>query len=151
LNFTSPNEKVRFSCEEDIILTKMVNEYGEDNWDKISIKMNKTKNQCRTRFFNYLSLKVNKAPWTSDEDVLLLQKVEELGNKWTLVSTLLNRTDVQCKNRVRKLQRKHKKYIELSKESELLNQTTTSQKVADKRFLSFFEECDIFEDVQWYF
>jgi hypothetical protein len=75
------HEKARFSQEEDIPLTQMVNEYGENNWKEISSKMNKTERQCRERFFNYLSPKLNKMSWTPDEDIFLLKKIKELGNK----------------------------------------------------------------------
>jgi hypothetical protein len=83
----------------------MVRKYGEDNWKKISTKMNKTERQCKDRFYKNLSPKINKMPWTSEEDVHLLQKIEEIGNKWVLISSMLNRTDAQCKDRAKKLQR----------------------------------------------
>jgi hypothetical protein len=42
----------------------------------------------------------------SAEEAILLKKIEEIGNKRILISSLLNRTDEQCKNRARKLQRR---------------------------------------------
>jgi hypothetical protein len=62
-------KKTRFSPEEDILLTQMVNECGESNWKEISTKVNKTERQCSERFLNYLSPKLNKMPRTSDDDI----------------------------------------------------------------------------------
>ena len=70
-------KKTKFSQEEDMLLIQMVEEYGENNWQEISTKMKKTKRQCKDRFLSYLSPKINKNEWTSEEDIKLAQKNEE--------------------------------------------------------------------------
>jgi hypothetical protein len=65
---------------------------------------------------------------------------------------MLNRTDAQCKNRARKLQRQRRKYMKLLKEAELLSQTTfIPSKIEKEEIFSFFEENDIFGDAEWNF
>jgi uncharacterized coiled-coil DUF342 family protein len=130
----------------------MVRDYGENNWKKISAKMHKTERQCKDRFYKSLSPTINKMPWTSEEDIFLLQKIEELRNKLVLISSMMNRTDAQCKDRARKLKRQYKKYMKLLKEAELLSQATTIySKIQKGEIISFLEENDIFEDLEWSF
>ena len=56
--------------------------------------------QCRERWKHYLSSNRGKSPWTEEEDKLLLEKMEELGPKWTKIATFFqDRTDIQIKTR----------------------------------------------------
>jgi glutamine synthetase adenylyltransferase len=144
-------KRTQFSPDEDSILTQLVQKYGEKNWKEISAKMNKTERQCRDRFFQNISPKLNKMNWTSDEDTLLLQKTEELGNNWVLISSFFNRTNVQCKDRARKLLKQQKKCAKLLKEAEILNQAISSSNVTNDEFFSFPEESDVWENIQWSF
>jgi hypothetical protein len=143
-------KRTKFSQEEDMILIQMVKEYGEYNWQEISTKMKKTERQCKDRFLSYLSPKINKNECTSEEDIKLVQKIEEVGNKWILISKFLDRTDVQCKNRARKLQRQQRKYLRLLKETEFMNQKE-SQDIINEEKIQFLEGSDIWEDFQWNF
>ena len=63
--------------------------------------------QCRDRWTNYLSPTLNTFEWTSEEDSLLIEKVNQLGKKWVKISRFFNnRTDQMCKNRFNILERK---------------------------------------------
>ncbi|OHS93090.1 hypothetical protein TRFO_40622 [Tritrichomonas foetus] len=56
--------------------------------------------QCRERWKHYLSSERAKSPWSNEEDLLLFQKVMELGPKWTKIARCFNdRTDIQIKTR----------------------------------------------------
>ena len=49
---------------------------------------------------------LTKRPFSVDEDILLLQKVKELGNKWTLISKLfVGRTPTSLRTRHAKLRK----------------------------------------------
>mgnify|MGYP001411238228 CR=1 FL=1 len=45
--------------------------------------------QCRERWFNHLSPDVRKDAWTPEEDEIIINAHNRLGNKWTAISKLL--------------------------------------------------------------
>lgn len=86
----------KFQKEEDERLRNLVDHFGENNWPLIASHMHgRTARQCRERYKNYLSPKVNNRPWTQDEEDLLAAKVRELGQKWTVYSHIF-RSTVRC-------------------------------------------------------
>jgi hypothetical protein len=111
---SSPN-RVKFSEDEDARLTSLVGRLGIDDWPRIAAEM-RTKNsrQCRERWLHYLSPELNTAPWTHDEEMLIVQKYQELGPKWVVIANYLpHRTDSMVKNRFKRLQRLWHKAKEL--------------------------------------
>jgi hypothetical protein len=63
--------------------------------------------QCEDRWKHCLSPSINKNSWTIEEDKLLIEKVNEIGRKWVKISKFFyRRTDAQCKNRFKVLQRR---------------------------------------------
>lgn len=112
-----PHPKVKFTPQEDELLRKLVNEYGEnDNWNIIAKKMNITYRnvrQCKERWTNYLSPTVNVSPWTPEEDEKLKQLYDELGSKWVQIAKHFpSRTDINIRSRWLVLQRHKKKQLE---------------------------------------
>ena len=99
--------KHKFSHEEDILLTNLVEKYGTSNWKLIADRMKgRTNRQCRERWKYYLSPNLKHESWSNNEEKLLLEKVNEYGTKWSLISKYFpNRTDVDIKNRYKKINR----------------------------------------------
>ena len=91
----------KFSPDEDSQLRLLVQELGCDNWAAIASKMpGRNSRQCRERWNNYLSPKINNNEWTAEEDEILLEKYEEYGPRWVIIAKYLNRrTDQMVKNR----------------------------------------------------
>ena len=122
--FFKPHAK--FSQEEDEQLRQLVEKYGENAWLSISNEMNgRSSRQCRERWLNYLSPRLNNGEWTEEEDSILLEKQKELGTSWTRISKFLpGRTDQMCKNRFLMLQRKMNKkpYTRRTPQQTFLNQ-----------------------------
>ncbi|EAY10643.1 Myb-like DNA-binding domain containing protein [Trichomonas vaginalis G3] len=120
LQFQIPRKthpKVKFTVEDDAKLKSLVEEFGETDWNLISQKM-QTRNprQCRERWENYLSPKVNHDPFTPQEDLKLFNLYEELGPKWVAISKRFNnRTDISVKSRWMVLKRRN-----ITKESVML-------------------------------
>jgi hypothetical protein len=91
----------RFTVEEDVQLRELVAEHGTTNWAAIAEQMQgRNARQCRERWKHYLSCNKRRVPWTRAEDDLLLEKVTELGPKWTKIAAVLgDRSDLEVKNR----------------------------------------------------
>lgn len=94
-------KREKFLPEEDEKLRKLVENYGTNSWETISQNMpGRNARQCRERWKHYLSSAKSKEPWTPEEDMLLYQKMEEFGPKWTKIATFFeDRTDIQVKSR----------------------------------------------------
>lgn len=64
----------------------------------------RTGKQCKERWNNHLDPNVNKGPWSSEEDLRLLELYREFGNKWSKISQSINtRTENSIKNRLKSL------------------------------------------------
>ena len=102
--------KQKFSPEEDELLRRLVAEYGEFEWEKIASKFNnRNARQCHDRWKFYLNPKLNKAPFTQEEDWRLINLVSKYGGMWVQISKhFKNRSDVQMKNRWKTLQKRIK-------------------------------------------
>ncbi len=99
-----------FTPEEDKKLIELVNEHGELNWTLIaSLMENRNPRQCRERWKHYLSVReTGKEPFSPEEDRLIFEKFNELGPKWTKISSFLpGRSDTNVKNRFMKFTRCH--------------------------------------------
>ncbi|KAK4490657.1 hypothetical protein RD792_001348 [Penstemon davidsonii] len=108
------NNKRRFTkCpwgrEEDDILTAHVKTHGVGNWNYIAdhipgrtgcgFFLSFTGQSCRLRWFNQLDPKIDKSPFSEEEQQKLLQLQREYGNRWsTIVRFFPGRTDNQIKN-----------------------------------------------------
>jgi hypothetical protein len=105
----------KFSAADDDQLCSLVTTLGTNNWTRIAERIgDKNPRQCKERWFNYLCPALNTASWSREEDMLLLQKFMEFGNKWVRIAQFFpNRTDSMVKNRFNKLQRRDRKRKEL--------------------------------------
>lgn len=90
----------KFTKAEDDLLKQLVAKFGEANWMAVASHMKtRTPRQCRERYKNYLSDKIKNGPWTHEEEVLLQEKVKELGPKWAKIALFFeSRSDVNVKN-----------------------------------------------------
>ena len=93
--------KKHFTKEEDEKLKYLVSVLGENDWAKVSQYMpGRQPRQCRERYIGYLMPSLVTAPWTKEEDELLIKKYEELGPKWVkFVQFFPGRSDSNIKNR----------------------------------------------------
>ncbi|XP_034468739.1 transcriptional activator Myb-like isoform X11 [Hippoglossus hippoglossus] len=76
--------------EEDDKVIKLVHKYGVKHWSLIAKHMcSRNGKQCRERWHNHLSPIVKKSRWTVQEDLIICQAHELLGNRWANISKLL--------------------------------------------------------------
>ncbi|OHT14823.1 Myb-like DNA-binding domain containing protein [Tritrichomonas foetus] len=117
----------KFTIDDDETLKNLVIELGE-NWNEIANRMpGRNPRQVRERYQNYLSPSLNTSRWTIEEDTLLVQKVQEIGQKWVKISRFFpNRTDQMMKNRYNVLKRKQMKKMASIENSSVSSSTDSS-------------------------
>jgi hypothetical protein len=98
----------KFSGAEDAQLRSIVLNCRKCDWQEISSQMaGRTARQCKERWMNYLSPKLNIREWRPEEDEQLIKKYSHYGNRWTKIAAFFpRRTDGMVKNRFNKLQRR---------------------------------------------
>jgi hypothetical protein len=90
----------KFTPDEDGILRQLVTQCDTSDWAQIAQHFpSRTARQCRDRWKHYLSPEVTTGNWTAADDQLLVEKVAELGSRWSAIAQLFpGRTDIGVKN-----------------------------------------------------
>nr|QZJ84669.1 MYB58 [Paeonia suffruticosa] len=91
----------RWAAEEDLLLKKCIEKYGEGNWHLIPQRagLNRCRKSCRLRWLNYLRPDINRRAFELDEIDLIIRLHKLLGNRWTIIAGRLpGRTGNDVKN-----------------------------------------------------
>ncbi|KAL6350821.1 hypothetical protein AAG906_031407 [Vitis piasezkii] len=87
--------------EEDSLLRKYVEEFGEENWKHIAAKsgLRRCRKSCRLRWLNYLRPNIKRGNFGADEDDLIMRLHRLLGNRWSMIAGRIpGRTPNEIKN-----------------------------------------------------
>ncbi|KAG0199091.1 hypothetical protein BGX28_007566 [Mortierella sp. GBA30] len=99
-------KKGAWTEEEDELLRTGVEKF-KGQWSKIAERIQgRTDDQCAKRWRESLDPEIDRAAWTPEDDVILLQKFEEYGSQWQKIAlSFPGRPGLHCRNRWRKIQR----------------------------------------------
>ncbi|KAF8030652.1 hypothetical protein BT93_E2943 [Corymbia citriodora subsp. variegata] len=87
--------------EEDVLLKKCVEKYGEGNWHQVPhiAGLNRCRKSCRLRWLNYLKPNIKRGAFQEDEVDMIIRLHNLLGNRWSLIARRLpGRTANDVKN-----------------------------------------------------
>ncbi|VFR00397.1 unnamed protein product [Cuscuta campestris] len=95
-----PLIKGQWTDEEDRNLIRLVKQYGVRKWAQVADKMvGRAGKQCRERWQNHLRPDIKKDSWSEEEERVLVEAHEELGNKWAeIAKRITGRTENSIKN-----------------------------------------------------
>lgn len=107
--------------EEDRQLRNLVQELGAEKWVLIASRLgSRTGKQCRERYVNHLDPRINKSPFTHEEDLRILELYNQLGSKWAEMSKLMpGRPDNAIKNHFNTSMQRKRRRLSLQDPSEL--------------------------------
>ncbi|EEF49787.1 r2r3-myb transcription factor, putative [Ricinus communis] len=99
--WSSKVRKGSWTPEEDDLLRKCIQKYGEGRWCLVPTRagLRRCRKSCRLRWLNYLKPDIKRGAFTEDEVDLLIRLHKLLGNRWTLIACRLpGRTANDIKN-----------------------------------------------------
>uniref|UniRef100_A0A3Q7IMY8 Uncharacterized protein n=1 Tax=Solanum lycopersicum TaxID=4081 RepID=A0A3Q7IMY8_SOLLC len=75
--------KGSWTDEEDFLLRKCIDKYGEGKWHLVPIRagLNRCRKSCRLRWLNYLRPHIKRGDFEQDEVDLILRLHKLLGNR----------------------------------------------------------------------
>lgn len=130
LRFRSINPNIKIGCwsqKEDKKLLSCVDKYGHI-WYKIAhMFVNRSAQQIRERYINYLDPNINRSKFSVEEDLLLLELHKKYGNRWSLIRRHMpHRSADMIKNRYNSSVKRNKTLVNNMKNKVIIYNTNES-------------------------
>merc|ERR1719473_1865398 len=106
--------KGHWTQPEDDQLVRLVKELAVEgavkSWGEVANQIaGRTSKQCRERWFNHLDPSIKRGNYTQNEDKIIMDEQAKLGNKWSIISSMLpGRTEDAVKIRWKTLDRERR-------------------------------------------
>ncbi|XP_058071391.1 transcription factor MYB1-like [Magnolia sinica] len=80
--------KGAWTQEEDLLLRKCIEKYGEGKWNLVPQRagLNRCRKSCRLRWLNYLTSNIKRGEFAVDEIDLIIRIHKLVGNRWSLIA-----------------------------------------------------------------
>nr|QSD99634.1 MYB family transcription factor [Melilotus albus] len=127
---------------EDAKLKKLVDELGPHNWNNIAEHIHgRSGKSCRLRWVNQLDPKINKAPFSDEEEEKLVYAHKLYGTKWALICKLFpGRTDNALKNHFHVIMAKKQRELSSRKRKQTFQISTKNNVASESTITSNIDE-----------
>jgi len=100
--WTSDEDQKLVECIQDLESGGVVS-----NWQAVADRVEgRTTKQCRERWFNHLDPRIRRGNFTDEEDTIILENQQRIGNRWSAIASMLpGRTEDAVKIRWKALTR----------------------------------------------
>ncbi|ORZ10656.1 Homeodomain-like protein, partial [Lobosporangium transversale] len=83
-------KKGTWTSQEEEILLEAVRDLSSENWHAVAMKVpGRNAKQCMQKWQTDLDPRINRQPWTAEEDEKLVEAYHTFGNSWQQIAKMV--------------------------------------------------------------